>query len=233
MARAMRICMLATLAAGIAAGDQPATRAKPRGEFDAWLERQSDAAPATATAPASAPADAGRDPFAQALPREDALPGVMLLSDGALLAGTIFTTREQPLLVYVEERQCWRRVPLIAVLSITAEIVEERMELYWRWKGMGEPERVYTGQKYPYRRLLWKLHLIDGTELAGTIKGQPIWCESAGRHHGPYVLHERQQGEPGQELRDLLYVRKIILSRRLMQAVQAETGGAPGAGERP
>jgi hypothetical protein len=156
-------------------------------------------------------ADAGRD----------ALPGVMLLSNGKKLPGRIFTTRFSPLVVYVEPEKRFRRIPLPAVLSIRAVVVEERMQLEWRWKAMGVPERVYTGRKFPSRRLLWKVRLIDGTVITGAIKGDPLWVQVEGRGSDPLVLHERQKGKPGQSHKDLLYIRHIVFSRELMERVLA------------
>ena len=93
------------------------------------------------------------------------------------------------------------------------------MDLRWRWKAMGEPERVYTGKRYPTRRLKWRMRLIDGSEIVGEIKGQPVSVRRLGRRFGPFVLNERSKGADGQSLDDLLYVKKIIVSRKLMDRV--------------
>lgn len=170
--------------------------------------------------------------------RPDTAPGVLELSDGRVLGGWLYTTRHKPFLVYVEETRQWRRIPLLCVLSITAVVVEEKMELEWRWKGMGEPERVYTGRRRPVRRLKWRFRLIDGSGIEGAVKGQPIWVESAGGRSGPYILHERSGAEDmpdsdqsqttgpsdGRGLEGLIYVKRVIVSRRLMEAVPASGG---------
>jgi len=183
-------------------------------------ERQGTTRPqahaATTEPAASQPAD-------QAPPREDALPGVVELSDGRVLAGWLYTTQEKPFSVYVDEGKQWRRIPFECVLSIAAVIVEEKMELSWRWKATGEPERVYTGKRHPTRLLKWRFHLIDGSYVEGTVKGQPVWAQAAGKTLGPYVLHERSQGQDDQTLKDLLYAKRIIISRRLMEDVLSDT----------
>jgi len=172
--------------------------------------------------------DGGTAEPAGPIRRRDALPGVLKLSDGRLLPGEVFTTRNRPFLLYVEAERRWRRVPPAAVLSVTAVVVEEKMELEWRWKAMGEPERVYTGRSYPTRRLLWKLHLADGSSMTGAIKGQPIWVQAGGRRHGPFVLHERTKGKIGQTLDDIVYVEKVVISRRLREKVEAYLQVAAG-----
>ena len=73
--------------------------------------------------------------------------------------------------------------------------------------------------KYPTRRLQWRFHLIDGSSVTGAVKGQPIWVELDGRKAGPFVLHERSKGKDGQSLQGLMYVKRIIISRRLMDEV--------------
>ena len=191
------------------AGTQPASG------LDYWLGRAEPAGSQPTTGVGE-----GVDPFAgDESGRTDALPGVVLLSDGTLLAGRVFTTRRKPWLVYVAKPKRWRRIPFITVLSITAVVVEEKMVQEWRWKATGEPERVYTGRQYPTRRFLWRFRLIDGSEITGSVKGQPLWIERAGKRLGPYVLHERSKGGMGRKLSDLVYVRKLYVSRRLMDKV--------------
>jgi len=219
--RPVTLALAALLAAALPAAAEDA----PADNLEYWLQ-QAEQAPATA--PATQPAGTSAPAAAHAPPRADALPGVVELSDGRLLPGWIFTTVEQPWLVYQADLKLWRRLPMLAVLSIRSVLVEQRMELRWRWKAMGEPEKVYTGQKYPFRRHLWRFRLLDGTEVTGTVKGQPLWVEHAGKRHGPFVLHERHAGEDGQSLTDLVYVRRVIISRRAMDAALA-AAPAPAA----
>ncbi len=202
---------------------------KPTDDLDYWL-RQARPIPATAPGkPAARPSgneDApgwSESPFRRkgGFSRDDALPGVIELSDGTQLPGGIFTTRDKPWIVWVAGEKRWRRIPPLAVLSITAVLVQERMELKWRWKAMGEPEKVYTGQKYPFRRFLWKFHLIDDTYITGAVKGQPVWVETqnGARTTGPFILHERSKGKTDQKLVNLIYVKKIVISRGMMEKV--------------
>lgn len=160
--------------------------------------------------------------------RDDALPGVVELSNGRRIAGGVYTTRDRPWKVWVRAEKRWRRIPPAAVLSISANVVQEEMKLRWRWKGMGEPEKVYTGKSYPFRRFLWRFRLADGSEIIGEVKGQPVWIETPDnipeKNFGPFLLQERQKGNDGQSLRDLVYIRKIVISRRSMENVRAARG---------
>jgi hypothetical protein len=154
--------------------------------------------------------------------RSDALPGVIELSDGNQLPGGLYTTVEKPWIVWSEATKSWRRVDFLTLLSIEAVVEEQRMELSWRPKGMGEPEKVYTGRKYPMRRMHWRFKLIDGSVVEGSTKGQPVFVELTGKVSGPFILGERMKGEDGQTLEDLVYVRKIVVSRKMMDLVIAE-----------
>jgi hypothetical protein len=158
--------------AGDAPPKAPASK-KAAGNLEYWLSR----AKPTTTQPAATQPAASQPAASQPAPgspfrkkreflREDALPGVIELSDGRQLPGGLYTTRERPWIVWSEPTKSWRRIPFINVLSITAVVAEERMELRWRWKGMGEPERVYTGTSYPFRRFRWRFRLLDGSGLA-------------------------------------------------------------------
>jgi hypothetical protein len=191
----------------------------PTSDVDYWLG-QAETADANAEANAIDvdPDAEGADPFrgSSGFVRSDALPGVVLLSDGRLIPGGVYGTREKPWRVYVAKEKRWRRIPPLAVLSITPKIVEEKMDLEWRWKATGEPEKVYTGRKIPVRRFLWTFHLMDDTTVTGAVKGQPLWVETADGRQGPFILHERSKGKPGRSLEDLVYVKKVIISRRMM-----------------
>ncbi|KKL22716.1 hypothetical protein LCGC14_2432670, partial [marine sediment metagenome] len=160
--------------------------------------------------------------------RRDALPGVVVLSNGTVIPGGVYTTRDKNWEVWVESEKRWRHIPPILVLSIQAVVVEEAMDNEWRWKEMGSDEKVFTGRKKPIRRFRWRFHLIDGSHVTGNVKGQPVWIEVDRKTKGPHVLHERSAGKYGQTLTDLVYVKRIVISRRAMeQARRAQPASAP------
>ncbi len=197
--------------------------------LDYWLKRADEKNSGGDTpAPAATPFGKKRE-----FSRKDALPGVIAFSDGAVIPGGIYTTADKDWELWVEKYKRWIRIPPAAVLSITAKIVKESMELRWRWKAMGEPEKVYTGETYPVKRFLWVFHLADGTSLTGAIKGQPVWVEPAG--DGPTrqsVLRERMKGDIGGKLTDLVYPDTIVISRNTMEKLLSEenAGEKKGSG---
>ena len=190
---------------------------KPASSLDFWLNESTEVKDESAATHAKStnPFQKTKDVFY----RSDAMPGAIELSNGKQLPGGVYTTTEKPWIVWSEATKSWRRIPFVTLLTITAVVEEEREELRWRWKGMGEPERVYTGQKYPWRRMHWKFRLIDGSVVEGSTKGQPVWVELRGKVAGPFVLHERMKGQDGQTLDDLVYVKKVVVSRKMMDAV--------------
>jgi len=215
------------------APDNPAAPpggAKPVSNLDYWLDKAEDAKPADK--PAEKPK--ASNPFARkdGFYRDDALPGVIEFSDARQVPGWLYTTLEKPWEVYVASQKRWRRIPFINVLSITAVVKQERLEQRWRWKEMGAPERIYTGKQYPFRRFEWKLHLIDDSYVTGTIKGQPLWVELNKKKLGPFVFNERQKGEDGQKLDDLVYMKRVIISRKMMDKVLKAGKDAPNTGRK-
>ena len=204
---------------------------KPASNLDYWLKRTKpdEAKPKKATDDQAAKPEKqdavitqGRNPFGGGLSfrRSDALPGVLQLSDGKRIPGGLYTTRDTPWKLWVEKERRWRLIPFITVLSIEAVVIEAGMEKEWRWKEMGSDEKVYTGREKPIRRFLWKFHLIDDSYVRGSVKGQPLWIESAGRQKGPFLLHERSAGKYGQTLKQLVYLKRAVISRRAMEQVR-------------
>lgn len=191
---------------------------KPASNLDYWLGRaKADTRPA-------APASPAANPFGPSdrFRRDDALPGAAILSDGTILAGGLYTTRDRNWEVWVESEKRWRHVPPMVVLSIHAVVVDEGMDKEWRWKEMGSDEKAFTGRQRPVRRFQWRLHLIDDSVITGTIKGQPLWIDTGANAQepaGPYILHERSAGQYGQSLQDLLYLKRAVISRRAMRQV--------------
>lgn len=174
--------------------------------------------------PAQTPhAEASRPPRATAV-QTDALPGVVELSSGRKIGGMISTTPGRPWEVWIEESKRWRHIPPAAVLEISAVVVEQKLEPQWRWKAMGEPEKVYTGKTYPRRRFRWRFALADGSQIEGVIKGQPLWIRTPDGMEGPFLLAERSRGDVGETLEDLSYLRRVVLSRRMLEAYR-ETDG--------
>jgi hypothetical protein len=204
MRRAALIILAAT--AAICLADEPTSN------LDAWLD-----------APTPSVKSGVREPqrtgevLTDGQTRLNALPGAVELSDGRVLGGWLVTTPGEPWTVWVESEKRWRRIPPAAVLEISANVIAERMERQWRWKAMGEPEKVYTGRSYPFRRFEWTFLLADGSTIRGVVKGQPLWLRRGGQREGPWLLQERSTGEVDQALDEHIYLKRVVVSREAMR----------------
>jgi len=223
---AVMVCGLGAPIYPSSSADESPARAttQPADNLQYWLN--TDAAEAT-TAPAVD--HVGVDPFARSRsePPAIALPGAIQKSDGTISRGWLYTPGDKPLQVFAEPEHRWRQIPLAATLSISAVVVSEELKLEWRWKAMGEPQRVYTGKRYPSRRLQWRFALADGSVITGAVKGQSLSVISGGRKLGPFILHERQRGKPGKSLAEMSYVRKIVVSREAMSEPTGRSTSKP------
>lgn len=210
------LLMTAALAGGLLlraeeSTSAPAETSTAQQNIDYWLDR-GEPASAPAREPTSQPGSAPNPlrPSHAAW----AVPGSAELSDGTILRGMLSTTPGACWRVWVEADKRWRLIPPLAVLAIEARVLEERMELQWRWKAMGEPEKVYTGRSYPFRRFEWTFTLIDSTEITGSVKGQPLWVQTNAGRQGPYLLAERSKGPLDSSLETMVYLRKAIFQAR-------------------
>jgi hypothetical protein len=183
------------------AKDLPAAAKAPDIKFVEEDEQES-AAPGTA---------APKNPFGAegaASGRRDAVPGYVELSTGLKVPGRIFTTRGKRLKVFNLKREAYEYVPVPALTKIEAIVEWERLDKEWRFKEAGNPEKVYTGRAYPVRMLAWRLTLRNGHEITGHILGQPLYAEHKGKVER-FILHKRNKGPMGGELKDLHYVKSV------------------------
>ena len=98
---------------------------------------------------AEIPADEGPaaiNPFGtQSQSREDAVPGVVTLSDGTICAGKLYVTRDLRLRIYDELTQRQREIPFRSIQSIECTVKKEWMEKEWRFKENANDEKSTQG----------------------------------------------------------------------------------------
>ena len=156
------------------------------------------------------------------------MPGYVELSDGSIHPGMIYLTRDKRLQIYDEQSQRQREVPLQAVKQIECGVKREWMEREWRFKETTSDEKVYTGRSYPAREYLHTITLQDGRTLTGPLSAivyvQPRQKEPAqtGQDQPPpkaeqFLLNKRNKGELGEELKSLVYVKRIKLGKDALE----------------
>ena len=171
--------------------------------------------------------------------RKDAVPGYVELSTGLKVPARIFTTRGKRLKIFNLKREAYEYVPVPALTKIEAVVEWERVDKEWRFKEAGNPEKVYTGRSYPARQLAWRLTLRNNHEILGHVLGQPLYAEHNGKVER-FILHKRDKGAMGGELKDLLYIKSVEFGadayNQAVDELKAKAEAAPpkaGAGAAP
>jgi len=160
--------------------------------------------------------------------RDDAVPGYIEMSDGQVLVGNIYMTRDKRLKVYDESTKRQREIPLRAVKQIECKVLKEWMEKEWRFKELALDEKYYTGREYPSRECEYTITLQDDRQITGPLAElfyiQPYTQKpDEARAYRPevkpekYLVHKRQKGEPGTTLEALVYVKSIKLGEEALE----------------
>jgi hypothetical protein len=175
--------------------------------------------------------------------REDAVPGRIELSNGAVHSGLIYLTRDKRLQVYDEDLQRQREVPLQAIMQIDCSIKREWLEREWKSKETTSDEKMYTGRHYPAREYLHTITLKNGRTITGPLSAivylqprQPGTGKSDDQQPEQeperFLLNKRNKGEVGQDLKSLVYVKRIKLGKAAMEEENSKGGSGRRPGER-
>jgi len=158
------------------------------------------------------------DPFGpRPQSREDAIPGYLELSDGTVHPGRVYLTREAKLKIYDDAQKRFREVPLEVVQRIDCTVAREWTEKEWRFKENANDEKIYTGRTYPVREYTHTITLQDGRTIRGPLSAIVYVEPAAGGEAERHLLHKRDKGEPGTELKAFLYVRGIRLGDKALE----------------
>jgi hypothetical protein len=168
----------------------------------------------TTTAPASRPATTR--PAGNVLERtssagEEAVRGVVTLSDGRKIEGTIATTPGKPLRVWVAAKSQYVDFALSEVSTLEAKVLWERDEREWHFIASGSDVKEYTGKTYPARELQYAFTLQDGRSVTGGVVA-PLYVESD-TERSTLVLTKRDKGPVGSTLARLVYVKSAVIER--------------------
>lgn len=168
--------------------------------------------------------------------RDDVYPGYIEMSDGTVYAGDLFLTRDIRLKVYDKAMQRQREIPLRAIKQIECKVKKEWMEKEWRFKELALDEKYYTGREYPAREYEHVITLHDDRTITGDVSGIVYLKQKADYDPAKpglyrpevkqeqFVLHKRDKGEPGTDLKSLKYIRRIELGDDAYQEGLRKTG---------
>lgn len=165
--------------------------------------------------------------------RDDAVPGYIQLSDGTIIPGHIYMTRDKRLKIYDGELKRQREIPLRVVKRIETGVLKEWIEKEWRFKELALNEKYYTGRAYPAREHTHRITLHDDRQIVGPMAEiiyldpadlnadeERSMAETPGASPGrakKYILHKRDKGDWGETLESLVYVKKIELGEEALE----------------
>lgn len=154
-------------------------------------------------------------PAAHGATPKNALDGTITLSNKQKLTGKIFMTRGKMLRLFDPKYEEYRDFKLNKFSRITINCVRERIEREWYFKEEGNPEKIYTGRRYP--RLDFTVTVTfkkGGRKLTSNIvRGQPIYIQPAKEKKKRYILQPYLRGEMGQMLEQLVYMKEIVFNK--------------------
>jgi hypothetical protein len=145
----------------------------------------------------------------QARVREGDRPARLELSDGRVVMGPTWLTREARLKILEAATQERREIPLSAVVRIDVKVEREWLEKEWRFKENANDEKVYTGRTYPAREYVHTIHLQNGSKVEGRLSALLYVQPRGADEPEKFVLHDRDKGQPGTSLKSLIYVKSI------------------------
>lgn len=176
-----------------------------------WLLSSATTQPAAR--PTTRPAMPTSSPVVLVDPIGDSRLGTITLSDGSHVTGSISTTAERPVRVWVEADKSYHDLPFDSIRSIDAVVLWERMEREWTFKATGSDVKVYSGRTYPARDTQYRFTLDDGTIVTGACVA-PLYLHRAGGEK-TYVLYKRDKGPIGQKLNSLVFVRHVAFAAQI------------------
>ena len=165
-------------------------------------------------------------------------PGYVETSDGKVYPGLIYMTRDKRLKMFDEKLQRQREIPLRVVKQIECSVQKEWMEKEWKFKELALDEKMYTGRAYPSREYLHTITLKDDRTISGPLAEiiyvkpyieKPAPGSKAYRPETPakpqrFILHKRDKGEIGKDLKSFHYVKVIKLGEEALKEGQRKAG---------
>ena len=156
--------------------------------------------------------------------RRDAIPGAIYYSDGTILTGDLYLTRDKKLRIFIEKEGQHHWIPFGAVKSITTVIAKEWKEKHWRWLENANDVKVYTGRFYPVRMYEYDILLksANDREKGKTLRVKrlynPIYIRySDTKNPIRFILHHGDKGKLDQTFKDMFYIKQIDLGEDARQ----------------
>ena len=134
-------------------------------------------------------------------------PGTVTFSDGTVWTGSLAMASGARLQLH--DGKAVRIIDPATVTELVFAPREESMERAFSMPEPGKPIRVETGESYPLRQLVVRLHLGDGTVIAGHLYATGLTVTGADDEKRKLPIPAKQRGKPGQRLDQLVYVQSV------------------------
>jgi hypothetical protein len=148
--------------------------------------------------------------------RDDAVPGSLELSDGSIYPGLLFLTRDARLKIFDEAQKRQREIPWKSIKRIDCSVLKEWVEKEWRFKENASDEKLFTGRTYPAREYSHNITLQNNQTIHGSLAGIVYVQADPTEQPRRFLLHKRDKGEPGTDLKALVYVRTIQVGEKAL-----------------
>ena len=160
------------------------------------------------------------------------MPGFLETSDGKVHPGKVSLTRDAKLKIYDEERKRHREIPLLAIERIDCTVLKEWNEKEWRFKENASDEKYFTGRTYPSREYVHTITLVNRQTVQGSLSGIVYVQADQAEEPERFLLHKRNKGEPGTELKSLPFVRSIRLGAKALEEGKRKASGGTATGSK-
>jgi hypothetical protein len=157
--------------------------------------------------------------------RDDAVPGFLQTSDGKVHPGQITLTKDARLKIYDAQQKKQREIPLKAIKRVDCSVLKEWKEDEWRFKENANDEKFFTGRSYPAREYTHTITLQNGRKIEGALSAVVYVRAESAEEPIRYLLHKRDKGEPGTDLKALVYVRTIQLGPKALEEGKRKAAG--------
>ncbi len=166
----------------------------------------------TATAPAGniAPKPLKQPPLVAAgQGSPDRRQGRVMLTDGRIYTGTIYTTVGTPFRLWHASIKRYQDVSIALVKRIRTIVASSRDQRQWRYLQDGSDLKVYSGKTYARIQFLYRFTLLNGRHTTGSLVA-PLYIDSHGKKYF-FLLMKHFQSKLGEKAANVVFVKDIRL----------------------
>jgi len=135
------------------------------------------------------------------------MPATVRLSDGTTVTGSVYIPDDR-IQIYDETVKRRYTVRPAELKRIETIIEKQGLEEKWLFRESGLDDKVRTGRYYPVREYRTRATFHDGRQVNGHVIAKTVYVKT-GEKKLRYILRHKHEGEVGEHLSDLLYVRSI------------------------